>query len=164
MLEKKEHTFWLMGRSGAGKTTLALQIAVQFNMRLLDGDDVRKFVDNQDFSREGREKHLIYVALLAQTLNECGITTLCAFITPLRKIQRLLYDKIQNLHLIYVKCSSEEAYRRDVKGLYSKNTPGIDMFEEPETYDLVIDTDNETIDESVAKIVRYIEEINNDNT
>lgn len=153
----KVNTFWLIGRSSAGKTTLARQVAVQLNIRLLDGDDVRKFVDNQDFSKEGRERHLMYVSLLSQTLNECGIPTLCAFITPLKKVQKLLYKKIQNFHLIYIKCSLEEARRRDIKGLYSKNTSGIDMFEEPEICDLVVDTDNESVDESAAKIVAYID-------
>ncbi len=152
----KVHTFWLFGRSGAGKTTLAKRITRQLDMHLLDGDDIRDFVDNKDFSKEGRERHLVYTAFTSQTLNKCGIPVVCALITPFTEVQRLICDKVSNLHLIYIKCSLEEAMRRDVKGLYSKNTPGIDMFEEPNTYDLVVDTDNETIDECVLKICEYI--------
>lgn len=149
-------TFWLFGRSGAGKTTLAKQIAECFDIYLIDGDDVREFVGNQDFSEVERCRHLMYVAFATQSLNKCGVSAVCAMITPFIEIQRRLYAKIQNLHLIYIKCSLEEAKQRDVKGLYIDNTSGIDMFEEPKTYDLMVDTDNETVDESAAKIIEYI--------
>lgn len=150
-------TFWLFGRSGAGKTTLAKQIAKRFNIYLIDGDDIREFVGSQDFSEAERCRHLMYVAFAAQSLNKCSVSAVCALITPFIKIQRQLYTKIPNLHLIYIKCSLEEAIRRDVKGLYTNGVPGIDMFEEPETYDLMVDTDNETVDESFVKICRYLE-------
>jgi len=162
-MPSKTYTFWLFGRSGAGKTTLAKQIADRLNMYLLDGDDIRKFVNNKDYSRKGRQYHLMYTAFIAQALNNCGVPTICALITPFTEVQRLLYDKISNLHLVYIKCSLEEARRRDVKGLYAKNILGIDMFEEPKHYDLMVATDSEAVDESVTKIVRYINKIKVDN-
>ncbi|HEX5368995.1 MAG TPA: adenylyl-sulfate kinase, partial [Dehalococcoidia bacterium] len=63
------------------------------------------------------------------------------------------------------KCSIEELTRRDVKGLYEKalrgeiqNFTGIsDPYEEPLNPEVVVDTELETIEESLAKIINHLE-------
>jgi len=63
-----------------------------------------------------------------------------------------------------VKCSLEKCEERDVKGMYKKarageikNFTGIDdPYEEPPNPDLVIDTDKQTLEESVEVIKNYL--------
>ena len=43
-----------MGLPGAGKTTLAEQLAPKLNAKRLNADEVRKAADDWDFSEEGR--------------------------------------------------------------------------------------------------------------
>ena len=65
-----------------------------------------------------------------------------------------------------MKSSLSECARRDVKGYYKKfyqgeisNLNGAnDVYEVPEDYDILIDTEKETVEESVQKIVSYLEE------
>ena len=60
---------WLTGLSGAGKTTIAMAAAKRFGCEVLDGDTIRDFFSNTDFSREGRERHLLGVARMAKMIN-----------------------------------------------------------------------------------------------
>ena len=70
----------------------------------------------------------------------------------------------ENFVLVYVKCDLETCEKRDVKGLYKKarngeikNFTGIDSdFEVPKHPDIIIDTKNNTIDDSVRQIYNYI--------
>ena len=45
---------WLIGLSGAGKTTIAEAACERYGAELLDGDTIRDFFSNQDFSKEGK--------------------------------------------------------------------------------------------------------------
>ena len=66
---------------------------------------------------------------------------------------------------VFVKCPVEICERRDVKGLYTKarsgeikNFTGIDSpYEEPLNPEIIIESGNETIDESANKLIKYIE-------
>lgn len=150
-------TTWLFGRSGSGKTTLARQLAEKTGDYLLDGDTIREFTSNRDFSKESRRRHLLYAAFVAQVLNTQGISVICAMITPIESVREQLRHKIDKLQLIYIKCSLAEVTRRDTKGLYAINTPGIDMFEEPSRYDFVVDTEYASIDICLGEILTYLE-------
>ncbi|UCH72139.1 MAG: adenylyl-sulfate kinase, partial [Thermoplasmatales archaeon] len=68
---------------------------------------------------------------------------------------------------IYTKASLETCEKRDPKGLYKKARAGIIKdftgldapYEEPENPELVIDTDKETIEESVEKVMNKLEDL-----
>ncbi len=161
MSSNPEFTLWLTGRSGAGKTTLAVRLADYlrrggYPVEILDGDYIRGFVKNQDFSPEGRERHLMYVGLTSRLLNLHGVITICAFVSPYDRIREELRKIIPNFHLIHTRCSLEEAIKRDVKGLYSKKIPGIDVFEEPRRPDLIVDTETQEVDQSLNALKHYL--------
>ncbi len=161
IIEKTGYTFWLTGRSGAGKTTLGEGMLVYlrqygYDVQLLDGDFIRDFVSNPDFSRAGRERHLMYVGLSSKLLNDNGINTICTFVSPYEDIRIRLRMAIPKFRLIHVKCSIDETRRRDVKGLYSKNTAGIEVFEEPLISELTVDTEVESVTESLSGIKQYL--------
>ena len=72
---------WMIGLSGAGKTTIAEAAAKRYGAELLDGDTIRDFFSNSDFSRQGRERHLLGIAKMAALMSK-HTPVICSFITP----------------------------------------------------------------------------------
>ncbi len=166
-------TFWFFGLPCSGKSTLAKELETYFldkNRRVfhLDGDLLRSGL-NKDlgFSPEDREENLRRAAHLAKMLNETGHMVMCSFITPTKKTRDMVRNIIPNVTMIYTKCSLEECKKRDVKGMYEKaekgeikNFTGIDApFEEPQSPDIVVDTEKLSVEKSVEEIVS---EVNNE--
>ena len=97
---------------------------------------------------------------------EAGVIAITAFISPFREdrdlVRRLLPQK--DFIEIYCKASLEICESRDVKGLYRrarageiKDYTGIDSpYEAPDNPELVIDTDSESLKESIAKVVDFL--------
>ena len=94
------------------------------------------------------------------------MTPSAACIASSRKIRRQVREQIENFVEVYVKCPVEECARRDVKGMYAKafsgeikNFTGVsDPYEEPENPDVVVETDQETVEESADKVFAVLEE------
>lgn len=164
-------TIWLTGLSGAGKTSLSnelLQFFKLYNRTLikLDGDELRNSLNSDlGFTEEDRTENIRRVASISKALNDQDIWTVVALITPLNK-QRLLARNIigENYIEIYVKCPLDVCEQRDVKGLYKKarngtikNFTGISHgFEEPDNYDLLINTNEFNLLQSAKQIIDFI--------
>jgi adenylylsulfate kinase len=77
---------WLLGISGAGKTTLGLKLREYFEAKskacfLLDGDEVRNlFESDLGYSKEEREANIKRIILVAYVLDKCGIHTTIVYI------------------------------------------------------------------------------------
>ncbi|MBN2909480.1 adenylyl-sulfate kinase [Polycladomyces sp. WAk] len=164
-------TVWLTGLSGSGKTTIAKMAEAKLNQRgqpvqLLDGDTVRERL-NKDlgFSKADRFTQVERVTYVAELLTYHGIIVLAALISPYREIRAYARRHIPSFVEVYVRCPLEECARRDVKGLYARAFRGeipqftgvSDPYEEPENPELILDTQRETVDESVEKLLRYLE-------
>lgn len=139
---------WLFGLSGAGKTTIAEAAAERFGTELLDGDTIREFFSNSDFSREGRERHLLGIARMAAMISK-HTHVLCSFITPYEDVREKILEILPpDSVLVHVSTSLEVCENRDVKGLYAKarsgeisNFTGIsDPFDEPECAHMSLDS------------------------
>lgn len=165
-------TVWFTGLPCCGKTTIARVVKERLerqgiDVELLDGDTVRDYIRNKDFSQEGRNKHLRYIALMAKLLSERGTVVLCTFVSPYRENRDFARAICANFIEVYVKCPVEVCIQRDVKGMYKKalagdikNFTGVDdPYEEPEHPEMVVETDRETVDESVAKVLKKLEEL-----
>lgn len=161
-------TLWFTGLPGSGKTTIAKEILKTIDAQLLDGDLFRKNMSKDlGFSREDRRENLRRASLVCKFLNESGTNVIAAFASPRIKMRELIKKNIgsESFLLVYVKCSVEECIRRDPKGLYKKALKGeIPMFtgisapyEEPKDPDLILNTEKETIKESVNKTLRFLE-------
>ena len=97
---------------------------------------------------------------------DAGVVTLAAFISPLQKDREKIKQIVgkENFIEIYVKASVEACEKRDVKGLYQKarngeikNFTGISApYEEPENPDVVVNSEKETIAESIQIIMDQI--------
>lgn len=165
----KSIILWFTGLSGSGKSTLAHAVEdclyrMGISTFVLDGDNVRHgLCSDLGFSDSNRVENIRRVGELAKLMIEAGIVTLTAFISPFksdRNIARKLIPQGDFLE-IYCKCPIEICELRDVKGLYKKARAGeISFFtgiespyEEPENPELVVDTHEKTLEESVQSVI-----------
>jgi adenylylsulfate kinase len=166
-------TVWFTGLPCSGKTTLALKLIAELKKRgvhpeELDGDITRKYLSKGlGFSKEDRDENIRRVGFVCSLLTRNGAVTTAAFVSPYRSIRAEIRAMIGNFIEIYVKCDLDQCIARDVKGMYKKaiageikNFTGIsDPFEEPENPELILETDKESEDECVRKILLKMEEL-----
>ncbi len=171
MAEHPGFTVWLTGLSGAGKSTIAQHLAAALRRRnmkveVLDGDVIRQNLSKGlGFSKEDRDTNVLRVGWVAQVLSRNGVAVIAALISPYRATREQVRAKIPNFVEVFVNAPLEEVIRRDVKGLYKRalageiaNFTGIsDPYEPPENPEVVCYTHRETVEESVAKIMAYLE-------
>jgi adenylyl-sulfate kinase len=166
-------TVWFTGLSGSGKTTLALLLEEELRRRgmarveRLDGDIVRQGLTRDlGFSKEDRDKNIERVTFVAKLLTRNGVATLCSFISPYREVRARSRQEIGTFVEVFCECPLEALTARDVKGLYKKalageipNFTGVsDPYEEPLQPEVVVHTGQETPQESLGKLLRYLEE------
>jgi len=160
---------WLTGLSGAGKSTLAERLREELvargrSVEVLDGDEVRTHLSKGlGFSREDRDTNVRRIGYVARVVDRHGGIAITAAISPYREIRDEIRAQTPPGHFleVHVRCSLEELLRRDVKGLYKKalageipNFTGVsDPYEPPENPEVVVDTESETLDESVRRIL-----------
>jgi len=72
----------VMGLPGAGKTTLANEMAPLLNAKRLNADEVRKAANDWDFSEEGRVRQAKRMAEFAMKLKEEGHYVIADFVAP----------------------------------------------------------------------------------
>jgi adenylyl-sulfate kinase len=165
---------WLTGLSGAGKTTIALELEKRLKhqgirFERLDGDVVREGLCNDlGFSKEDRDKNIERVTFVAKLLSRNGVGVIASFISPYREAREKARRETTNFIEVYISASLETCIERDVKGWYAKalkgeiqNFTGVnDPYEAPLNPELDINTAQHTLEESVELIVRYLEERN----
>jgi adenylylsulfate kinase len=172
-MSNKGFTIWFTGLSGAGKSTLSEAIEERLkargrNIEILDGDIVRTHLSKGlGFSREDRDTNIKRIAFVCGLLTRNGIICISAAIAPYREARQWARQEIGNFVEVYVKCPIEVCRQRDVKGLYKLVDEGKitgftgvdDPYEEPEHPELVVETNKETIEESVGRIFAKLEEL-----
>ncbi|MFN3420299.1 MAG: adenylyl-sulfate kinase [Armatimonadota bacterium] len=173
MPDERGLVIWLTGLSGAGKTTIAHALSERlrtsgYKVEILDGDVVRQhFSKGLGFSKEDRIENIRRVAYVAHLLARNGIVVIVALISPYREGRNYARNLIGEFVEVYVKCPLNVLIERDVKGLYEKalrgeipNFTGIsDPYEPPENPEVIVETDKETVQESVDKIWRALEDL-----
>ncbi len=167
-------TLWLTGLSGAGKTTVAVALENELHERgllieRLDGDTVREGLTRDlGFSKEDRDKNIERVSFVARLLSRNRVGVVASFISPYREARDKVRELTTNFIEVYVNAPLEVCASRDVKGLYAKAFAGQiqgftgvnDPYEAPENPEIVLHTDKETLEQSVGKIVDYLESHN----
>jgi adenylylsulfate kinase len=159
---------WMTGLPCSGKTTIIKEMQKHIpNLAILDGDELREWLSPKDFSKEGRIEHNKRVAHLAKLLLRHNVPTGVSLVSPFivnREDARKIIGDDKRFFEVYVKCSLQECETRDVKGMYKKaraneikNFTGIsDPYEAPESPDFVIDTERETLDQSVQNLLNFL--------
>ena len=166
-------TIWMTGLSGSGKSTLANALDDALWQRgirsyVLDGDNVRHGL-NKDlgFSPEDRTENIRRIGEVAKLFTEAGIINTTAFISPYRSDRdRARASQGEGDFIeVYVQASVDECEKRDTKGLYAKARAGkipeftgiSAPYEEPEKPEVVVNTETQSVEESLAAIIGYLE-------
>jgi bifunctional enzyme CysN/CysC len=165
---------WLTGLSGSGKSTIAHAIERElFNLGLqtyvLDGDNIRHGLNsNLGFSPDDRVENIRRVAEVAHLMADAGIVTITAFISPYRQDRRrareIVLEGGSEFVEIFINAPLEVCEQRDPKQLYKKarageikEFTGIDApYEAPEDPEIIVHTDTQTLNESVATILEKL--------
>ncbi|MBH07782.1 MAG: adenylyl-sulfate kinase [Flavobacteriales bacterium] len=163
---------WFTGLSGSGKSTLANLLeqelySLKLSTFVLDGDNIRQGLNRDlNFSNSDRSENIRRISEVAKLLIEAGVLTIAAFVSPFKKDRDMVKNIVgsDNFIEVYINASLEECEKRDTKGLYKKarlgeikNMTGISSpYEAPENPTLEINTNKETIDESMQKIKKCI--------
>ena len=173
MKKHQGYTIWFTGLPCCGKTTIANQVAVLLKKKgylveQLDGDIIRQnFSSDLSFSKKDRDENIKRATFLAKMLSRNNVVVLASFVSPYRKQRRKARKEIKNFVEIYVRCPVKVCMKRDVKGMYKKALEGKiqhftgvdDPYEEPEHPELIVDTDIESVDDSVRKVMKKIQEL-----
>jgi bifunctional enzyme CysN/CysC len=163
---------WFTGLSGSGKSTLANLLdqrlhAAGRHTYLLDGDNVRQGL-NRDlgFTEADRVENIRRIAEVARLMTDAGLIVLVSFISPFRSERRMARDLFAPGEFleVFVDAPLAECEKRDPKGLYAKarrgelkNFTGIDSaYERPENPELVLNTDQRSVDDCVDKIIERV--------
>ena len=169
-------TLWFTGLSGSGKSTVAVELEGMLNelgmlSYRLDGDNVRMGINkNLGFSAEDRTENIRRIGEVAKLFVDSGVIALSSFISPYRDDR----DQVRALHEaagmdfieVFVDCSLEAAEARDPKGLYKKarageikNFTGIDdPYEKPDSPEIHLHSDQQTLEEEVNEIFSVLRE------
>lgn len=159
---------WLIGISGAGKTTIGKKLEQHFNdigkkCYLLDGDEVRDLFDRDlGYSDADREANIKRIILGAYLLDRNDIVGIICNIGPLEHLRQLARRKIAGYNEIYLKKDISISMKNDVKGVYADNMGktqivGIDAtFDEPQTPDLVLEVDKMSEDDTYGAVMDYV--------
>lgn len=161
---------WIIGLSGAGKTTLATEVYSKTkrsvpNTVLVDGDVIREVFGNDlGYTIDDRMRNADRISRLCKYLDEQGINVICAILSIFKESRAWNRNNIKNYYEVFIDVPVEDLIKRDPKGIYKKyfsgeliDVPGLDIdFPKPENADLVIDNTG-----TDALLLEYAEDLAN---
>lgn len=163
---------WFTGLSASGKSSIANAFARRLfeenkQAFVLDGDNIRHGLNNDlGFDEVSRKENIRRIGEVSKLFVESGQIVLTAFISPYREDRQVVRNLVQDGEFIevFVKASVEACEKRDPKGLYKKarnneipNFTGISApYEEPENPEVVLDSENESIEQCVQQLYQTL--------
>lgn len=165
---------WFTGLSGSGKSTVSVALEKALfedgkQTYRLDGDNVRHGLNkNLGFSPEDRQENIRRIGEVGKLMVDSGAITVTAFISPYKQDRdyvRQLFEE-QEFIEVYTECSIETCEQRDPKGLYKKARTGeipeftgiSAPYEPPEEPEIIINTEDNSVESSVNQILSYLKE------
>lgn len=173
LLQQQGIALWFTGLSGSGKTTIAIALEQELNKRglltqVLDGDNIRAGINNNlGFNEADRTENIRRIAEITKLFVNCGVITICCFVSPTEEIRNLAKKIIGTSDFVevFVNTPLETCEQRDVKGLYAKARKGeikdftgiSSPFEAPKNPEIEVKTNELTVQESVKRIIEKLE-------
>ena len=166
-MRQQGFTVWFTGLPCSGKSTLAWMLQKQLQeinlpVEVLDGDEIRQILTKGlGYSKEDRNENIRRIAFVAKLLTRVGGIAIAAAISPYRETRDWARAQIGNFVEVYVNCPLEVCIQRDTKGHYAKALRGemqhytgvSDPYEPPLNPEIVLRTDQESLAESVSKLL-----------
>jgi adenylylsulfate kinase len=164
---------WFTGLSGSGKTTIAhavekVLLDADVPVEILDGDVVRENLSKGlGFSKEDRDINIRRIAFVAHLLQRNGVFVITAAISPYEALRNEARVMIKDFVEVFADAPLEVCEDRDVKGLYAKARAGEikgftgidDPYEPPPAPEVTCKTGDETVEESVQKVIDKLVEL-----
>lgn len=172
LLQQMGIAIWFTGLSGSGKTTIAVALEQELNKnglltQVLDGDNIRSGINaNLGFSDADRTENIRRIAEITKLFVNCGVITICCFVSPTNAMRKLAKQIIgaSDFIEVFINAPLSVCEQRDVKGLYAKaknreitDFTGITApFEPPIHPSIEIKTNEESVDKSVEKLLKKL--------
>lgn len=148
---------WVIGLSGAGKTTLAKALVRGWrtqttNVVLVDGDEVRRIFGREDgpqaYAIEGRRRNADRMAALCEMLDRQEINVVCSILSLFPEQREENRQRFSRYFEVFLDAPPAILEARDAKGIYAaaraghmRDVVGVDIpYPRPESADMVIDT------------------------
>ena len=173
LVNQRGVTIWLTGLSGSGKSTIAVAAESELIRRghlafVLDGDNIRHGLNkNLGFAPEDRSENIRRIGEVSKLFTEAGVIVFSSFISPYRSDRDAARALMEpgNFVEVYVDASLDTCEERDVKGLYKKARAGeipeftgiSAPYEAPESPELILDTNRQSVEESVGQLIEYLD-------
>lgn len=172
LLNQRGICVWMTGLSGSGKTSIAVALERMLHAegrltQILDGDNVRTGINsNLGFTEGDRAENIRRIAEVTRLFVNCGVITICCFVSPTRAMRQQAKDIIGEDDFVEVLINTpfDICEQRDVKGLYRKarageikNFTGMDAPFEPPVSDFIdVPTPNRSIEECATQILETV--------
>lgn len=160
---------WFTGLPQSGKSTIADAVYTELEkadipLERIDSKDIRDVIPNVGFERHHRHQHLSRVGHLIRTLQNNSVSSIASFVSPYEKSRQTIKKMTNNYIEVYIKTSLATCQQRDEKGVYQKalsgelkNFTGIsDVYEEPSSADIIIDTETQSVEQASTIIVQFV--------
>ncbi len=161
---------WFTGRPLSGKKTIADMVYNELSrgdleVSRLSGQGVRELFPEVGFTRQERIAHLKRVSHVVRMLEKNNVSVVASFISPYKEARQEINKMVKENYIeIYVKASVDACKKRDKNGMYEraergeiKNFTGIsDVYEEPDSPVLVLDTEKYSNQECSEQVLNYV--------
>ncbi len=165
----------MTGLSGAGKSTIGFGVQrtlreMGYNVEVIDGDEYREgLCKDLGFSKEDRNTNIRRLSFVGKVLSRNNVICIMSAINPYDNIRREVLQENPLAKTVFIDCDLDTLVGRDPKGLYKRallpdgdpnkihNFTGIsDPYENPVDADLIINTSEEGVEESIRKLISFI--------
>ena len=168
---EKNFTVWFTGLSGSGKSSIGLGVGVALRERglqveVLDSGRIRQQINRHlGFSREEVEENLLRLGYECKLLNRNGVTAVVTAVAPYRDVRDRVREEVGDFVEVYCRCPMEVLMKRGSEELFEKarrgeieHVAGVNApYEEPLKPEVLLNTDQLTIAQSVSKTITTLE-------